>query len=258
MEFTAPVDRKSAEDLASYRVESFIYKYHPVYGSPTINKEGHALKGVKVSADGLKARLIVGDLRKYYIHQLTLDGVRGQEGSYSLVHPIAYYTLNNIPDGQKLVMSEVSTRNSATASASPAAPAASATSAGKKTTPVKGAKPAATGAKPKLVEGQAVTMAKAPSYEEVKGLLARHTCLACHQANKRQVGPAYADVAKRKYTNDQIVELIYNPKPQNWPEYATEMPPMPQVPRADALKIAAWINSLGPVAGSDSKGAPKP
>lgn len=255
VEFTAPVDRKSAEDLASYRVESFIYKYHPVYGSPTINKEGHALKGVKVSADGLKARLIVGDLRKYYIHQLTLDGVRGQEGSYSLVHPIAYYTLNNIPDGQKLAMSEVSTRNSATASASPAAPA---TSAGKKAVPAKGAKPATTGAKPKLVEGQAVTMAKAPTYEEVKGLLARHTCLACHQANKRQVGPAYADVAKRKYTNDQIVELIYNPKPQNWPEYATEMPPMPQVPRADALKIAAWINSLGPVAGSDSKGAPKP
>ncbi|MBC7568136.1 MAG: hypothetical protein H7319_00175, partial [Spirosoma sp.] len=97
IEFTKPVDKKSAEDLASYRVESFIYKYQAVYGSPTINKETLPLKGVKVSADGLKARIIVDDLRKYYIHQLTLDGVRGQEGSYSLVHPIAYYTLNNIP-----------------------------------------------------------------------------------------------------------------------------------------------------------------
>lgn len=262
VEFTKPVDRKSAEDLASYRVESFIYKYHPVYGSPTINKEALPIKGVKVSEDGLKARLVVDNLRKYYIHQLTLDGVYGVEGSYSLVHPIAYYTLNNIPEGQKLALSEVSTKNSATAPASAPAVAPAAT---KKAAPAK--KPATgesapgestPGGKPKLVEGQAVTMAKAPTYEEVKGLLSRHTCLACHNAEKRQVGPAYRDVAKRKYTNDQIVELIYNPKPQNWPEYATEMPPMPQVPKADALKIAAWINSLALASGSGSANAPKP
>ena len=258
VEFTKPVDRKSAEDLASYRVESFLYKYHAVYGSPTINKEALPLKGVKVSADGLKARLIVDNLRKYYIHQLTLDGVRGQEGSYSLVHPIAYYTLNNIPDGQKLAMIDVSTKNSAKAPAATAVTPSATTATGKKTTakPVTGV--STRGGKPKLVEGQAVTMAKAPTYDEVKGLLTRHTCSACHQANKRQVGPAFADVAKRKYTNDQIVELIYNPKPHNWPDYATEMPPMPQVPKADALKLAAWINSLAPTSGSTSAGDAKP
>ena len=43
---------------------------------------------------------------------------------------------------------------------------------------------------------------------------------------------------------DKIVSLIYNPQPQNWPGYATEMPPMPQVPKADAQKIAAWVKSL--------------
>ena len=258
VEFTKPVDRKSAEDLASYRVESFLYKYHAVYGSPTINKEALPLKGVKVSADGLKARLIVGDLRKYYIHQLTLDGVRGAESSYSLVHPIAYYTLNNIPDGEKLAMGDVSTKNSAAASA-PAATETSTAAPGKKAVASKVTTGESTrGAKPKLAEGQAVTMAKAPTYEEVKGLLTRHTCAACHQANKRQVGPAFSDVAKRKYTNDQIVDLIYSPKPHNWPDYATEMPPMPQVPRADALKIAAWINSLAATSGSTSKGEPKP
>ncbi|PRY24793.1 cytochrome c551/c552 [Spirosoma oryzae] len=257
VEFTKPVDRKSAEDLASYRVESFLYKYHSVYGSPTVNKEALPLKGVKVSADNMKARIIVGDMRRYYIHQLTLDGVRGAEGSYSLVHPIAYYTLNNIPDGQKLAMNEVSTRNSATAPTSAAPATAPAT--GKKATATKGkvtTGESTRGAKPKIQEGQAVSMAKAPTYDEVKGLLTRHTCLACHQANKRQVGPAYADVAKRRYTNDQIVELIYHPKPTNWPDYATEMPPMPQVPKADALKIAAWINSLAPASGSGSSSNP--
>lgn len=240
IEFTKPVDRKSAEDLASYAVESFIYKYHPVYGSPTINKEKHVLKGVKVSEDGLKARLVVDNMRQYYIHQLTVDGVRAVEGSHSLIHPIAYYTLNNIPDGNKLAPVELSTKNSASSTNKPSA----------KPTGVKtGAttKPASTGA----------TVTKAPTYEEVKGLLTRHTCLACHQTDKRQVGPAYRDVAKRGYTNEQIVNLIYSPKPANWPDYATEMPPMPQVPKADAQKIAAWINSLAPAKASKPS-EPKP
>ncbi|MBO0951378.1 c-type cytochrome [Fibrella forsythiae] len=253
VEFTKPVTKLSAEDLASYSVESFIYKYHPVYGSPTINKEKHAIKGVKLSDDGMRARVVVDNLRKNYIHQLTLDGVRSEDGSYSLVHPIAYYTLNNIPDGQKLAMSELSVKNSAV----------------KATTTVPSTKPttakptkAGTKGKPALQLGQAVSLAKAPTYEQVKGLLTKHTCLACHNADKRQVGPAYKDVAKRGYTNDQLVELIYNPKPANWPDYATEMPPMPQVPKADALKIAAWINSLSPatkgsVNPADDKDNPK-
>jgi len=242
VEFTKPVTKVSAEDLASYSVESFIYKYHPVYGSPTINKEKHAIKGIKLSDDGMRARVVVDNLRKSYIHQLTLDGVRSEDGSYSLVHPIAYYTLNNIPEGPKLAVSELSVKNSAAkASATPAAKPA----AGKPT------KAGAKG-KPALQMGQAVSLAKAPTYAEVKGLLTKHTCLACHNAEKRQVGPAYKDVAKRGYTNDQLVELIYNPKPSNWPDYATEMPPMPQVPKADALKIAAWINSLAP----SGKGTP--
>ena len=168
--FTKPVDRKTAEDLASYRVESFLYKYQPVYGSPTINKEALPIKGVKVSADGMTARIVVDDLRKYYIHQLTLEGVRDTEGSYSLVHPIAYYTLNNIPTGEKLSLNDVSTTNSA-GPRSAAAPTKTeaAKTAPAKNTPAKGAK-VTTGGKPKLVEGQAVTMAKAPSYDEVKGL----------------------------------------------------------------------------------------
>lgn len=86
---------------------------------------------------------------------------------------------------------------------------------------------------------------KAPTWEEVKPLLAKNTCLACHAADKKVVGPSYLDVAKRKYTNEKIVELIYAPKPENWPDFATPMAPMPQVPKADAVKIAAWINSLG-------------
>jgi len=78
---------------------------------------------------------------------------------------------------------------------------------------------------------------------DISELLNKHTCLTCHAASEKVVGPAYKEVAKRNYTNEEIVELIYKPKPEHWPDY----PPMvglPKVPKDDALKIAAWINSL--------------
>ena len=79
--------------------------------------------------------------------------------------------------------------------------------------------------------------------DDVNALLTKYTCLACHRPDTKLVGPAYVDVAKRKYTNQQIVNLIYEPKPANWPGYPP-MAPMKQVPKEDALKIATWINSL--------------
>jgi len=219
IEFTKPVNKKSAEDLASYAVESFIYKYHPVYGSPPVDIKKCAVKGVKVSDDGMQVRIIVDSLRQYFIHTISLEGIRENDNSYSLVHPTVYYTLNNIPDGSKLALSGVSTVNSSVSRAS--------------ATPV----------------SSKVTKPKAPvkkplSTEEIKPLLVKYTCTACHAVDKKQVGPAFTEVAKRNYSNDKIVELIYNPQPSNWPDYATPMAPMPHVPRNDAMQIAAWINSL--------------
>ncbi|WP_439697176.1 c-type cytochrome [Mucilaginibacter sp. AW1-7] len=227
IEFTKPVDKKVAEDIASYSVESYIYKYQAVYGSPPVNTEKCPIVGVKVSEDGMKARLIVNNLRRYYIHTITLDGMRDKENYFNLVHPTAYYTLNNIPEGQKLSMVGVSTINSAKMAKT------AATADAKKGALAKGA-----GAK---------TLAMAnvvPTYDEVKPLLLKNTCLSCHNANKRQVGPAYVDVAKKKYSVNELVQLIHNPKPEHWPDYSTPMPPMPQVPKEEARKIALWIKSL--------------
>lgn len=79
---------------------------------------------------------------------------------------------------------------------------------------------------------------------DINDLLSKNTCLSCHDVNDKVVGPAYKEVAKRNYTNEQIVELIYKPKPSNWPDYSTPMVGLPNVPKDEALKIAAWINSL--------------
>ncbi|MFT5885113.1 MAG: cytochrome c [Arcticibacterium sp.] len=78
----------------------------------------------------------------------------------------------------------------------------------------------------------------------VQKLLQKNTCLACHNADKRLVGPAYKEVMqKKKYKAEDIVKLIYKPNPKNWPGYPP-MAAMTQVPKAEALVIAKWIASL--------------
>ena len=225
VEFTLPIDKKSANDLDAYTGRSYIYKYHPVYGSPTINVEKLAIKGVKVAEDGKKIRLIIDNLRQHHLHELTLGGIRSEDGTMSLLHPVAYYTLNQIADGEKVKVGDFSTYRSSKV-------------AGKNRTSGKNSRAVAAKNAGKKAKGGA------PSYDEIKPLLTKYTCTACHQTEARQVGPAFKAIAKRKYSNEKILSLVYNPQPQNWPDYSTPMAPMPQVPKEDVLKIAAWINSL--------------
>lgn len=96
----------------------------------------------------------------------------------------------------------------------------------------------------KATHPKTVNAAK-PTFSSIKPLLVKNTCISCHNETKQQVGPAFVEVAKRNYSVDEIVKLIHNPQPQHWPDYSTEMPPMPQVSVAEAKKIAAWIRSLG-------------
>ena len=220
VEFTKPVDRSSAEDLDSYKGKSYIYKYHAAYGSPQANLETIKIKGVKVSEDGYKVRIVTDDLRPFYVHEITLNGVKEKKSGQLALHPTFYYTLNNIAEGDKLVLTELSTKRSSKIK--------------KKV------------AKKKPRTSKKVVAKKNPilTDEQIQPLLTNNTCVACHHKDKRLVGPSFKLIAKRNYTNEKIVELIYNPQPKNWPEYATPMAPMPQVPKDQALKIAAWINAL--------------
>lgn len=211
IEFTQAVDMESAEDLNSYTGTSYIYKYHPVYGSPPIETGKLDIRGVKVAEDGMSVRLLVDNLQQYYVHEIHVPGIRAQKNSSPVIHPVAYYTLNNIPKGKKLRVTDLSTKRSEL-----------------KTTTTK------------AVSSSAGT----DKHAGIETLLKNNTCSACHNAETRQIGPAFADVAKRHYSRDRIAELIANPEPDNWPDYSTPMPPLPQVPKEEALKIADWINSL--------------
>ncbi len=237
IEFTLPVDSASATKLESYSGQSFIYKYHPVYGSPPIHQDSLDIQGIQLSEDRRKVRLVVGNLRRYYIHQLSVAGLRSAQGQLPVLHPNAYYTLNQIPAGEGLPEAEWTVNRrlvlEARAKAAEQAKRAKATAAPRQAEPAPEAR---------LVSARAAE--DDLSYETIEPLLVKNTCIACHRVDQRQVGPAFQDVAKRGYTPERIVELIYNPEPENWPDYAVPMAAMPQVPKEEALQIARWINSL--------------
>jgi azurin len=102
IEFTQPVDKASAADPEHYSINGFIYKYHPVYGSPIVNQKEHWIQAAVVSEDGLHVRLVVDSLRRKYVHEIKAEGVRSYANNGPLLHATAYYTLNNIPEGDKL------------------------------------------------------------------------------------------------------------------------------------------------------------
>ena len=85
--------------------------------------------------------------------------------------------------------------------------------------------------------------AEAPS---AMSLAQKNACLSCHSVDKKIVGPAFKDVAK-KYAGDKTAEarLIAKVKMGGksvWGE--VPMPPNPQVNDADLKKIVAWVLSL--------------
>ncbi|CAN5859847.1 hypothetical protein BH24ACI4_BH24ACI4_28470 [soil metagenome] len=124
--FTQPVDRAAAGRADAYQVTGFTYRYHSEYGSPPINQETHPVRGVVVSEDGLRARLVVDGLREGYIHEIKMEGVRSPDGA-PMLHDFAYYTLNRVPEGARLTLApeppEPAPVRAPAARAAPAAPA---------------------------------------------------------------------------------------------------------------------------------------
>lgn len=104
--FTKPVDRESASDPSSYDITGFTYHYHSTYGSDIINQEEAEVTHVQVAEDGRSARLVVKNLREGYVHEIKAEGVREAETGYPLLHAVGYYTLKNIPEGEKLAVSD--------------------------------------------------------------------------------------------------------------------------------------------------------
>jgi cytochrome c len=74
-------------------------------------------------------------------------------------------------------------------------------------------------------------------------LAKKNNCLACHAVDKKLVGPAYQDVAK-KYAGqaDAEANLIKSIKAGGSGKWGPiPMPPQAQLSDADAKALAAWV-----------------
>lgn len=100
--FTKPVDSASAASADMFKLTSFTYKYHNTYGSPAINIEEPTVREVQVSEDGMTVSLVVDGLRAGYIHEFKLGDLQSADAT-PLLHDFAFYTLNNIPEGNGIV-----------------------------------------------------------------------------------------------------------------------------------------------------------
>jgi hypothetical protein len=94
--FTTPLDRRSASDPRSYRLERYRYEYTGAYGSPELDHTAVNVHGAVVSADGLSVDLTTAPLVQDRVYLLSAPGVRSAGGE-TLVHPTGAYTLNEIP-----------------------------------------------------------------------------------------------------------------------------------------------------------------
>jgi hypothetical protein len=96
LHFTAPVDKATAGDPASYTLETFTHHYFGAYGGPEIEHEDQKIVSATPSADGLTVRLVVDKLVRGHVHELHLPGLRDSAGQ-PMLHDVAYYTMNSIP-----------------------------------------------------------------------------------------------------------------------------------------------------------------
>jgi cytochrome c len=88
--------------------------------------------------------------------------------------------------------------------------------------------------------------ATAQEIEDGKGLIAKSDCLACHNTEKKLVGPAYIAVAEKYPQNQNSVnalsQKIISGGSGAWG--AVPMPPHPAINLADANKMIKYILTL--------------
>ena len=90
----------------------------------------------------------------------------------------------------------------------------------------------------------AACVMSAPVVQADEALAKSKNCLSCHAVDKKVVGPAYKDIAKKYTAKDEamLAEKVIKGGKGVWGP--VPMPPNSAVSPADAEKLAKWILSL--------------
>ena len=94
--FTRPVDKTLAARPDSYELETYTHIYQGGYGSPEVDQTRPTVAAAEVAPDGLSVRLRIQGLVQGHVHDFHLRALKSRDGE-ALLHPRAYYTLNEIP-----------------------------------------------------------------------------------------------------------------------------------------------------------------
>jgi cytochrome c len=93
-----------------------------------------------------------------------------------------------------------------------------------------------------LIAAGALLAVPAQANEE---LAKKSNCLACHQIDKKSVGPAYKDIAKKYKGQDVAAKLAEKVKKGGQGVWGpVPMPPNAAVPDADIKTLVDWILKL--------------
>lgn len=84
------------------------------------------------------------------------------------------------------------------------------------------------------------------NFEEGKKLVASSDCLACHAIDKKLVGPAYIDVAKKYEATDKNIDYLANKIIAGGAGVWGQIPmtPHPDLSKEDASAMARYVLSL--------------
>jgi cytochrome c len=79
-----------------------------------------------------------------------------------------------------------------------------------------------------------------------EALAKKHNCLACHTVDKKGVGPAYREIAKKYKGQDVAAKLQEKVKKGGQGVWGpVPMPPNAAVPDADIKTLVDWILKMG-------------
>jgi glucose/arabinose dehydrogenase/azurin len=105
LEFTMPINEKTAIDPSNYLVTSFDYAYQQEYGSDIYEKKEGRIIAIKVSNNSKKVRFVLDELRNGFIYEIQCGGIRSAKGNL-LLHDYGFYSLNNVPTGNSLTLDD--------------------------------------------------------------------------------------------------------------------------------------------------------
>lgn len=98
----------------------------------------------------------------------------------------------------------------------------------------------------KYLSALALALLMAPAAQASEELAKKYNCLACHQVDKKVIGPSYQEVAA-KYKGQADAPALLAKKIKEggvgvWGQIP--MPPNPTVPDADMTALVTWIMGM--------------